>query len=69
MKSIKLSNQSVEMREPKVRDALAVDGIESEAKKEIKMISSLTQLTEDELTDMTLKDYGKLQKQLQSFLA
>ena len=69
MKSIKLSNQTVEMREPKVRDALAVDGIESEAKKEIKMISSLTQLTEDELTDMTLKDYGKLQKQLQSFLA
>lgn len=68
MKEIKLSNQTVSMREPKVRDMMAVDSIEGEAKKEISLISSLTQLTEDELLDMGMKDYSLIQKQVQSFL-
>ncbi len=68
-KEIKLSNQTVNMREPKVRDMLATDEIVGEAKKEIHLISSLTQLTPDELEDMTMKNYGKLQEQLKRFLA
>ncbi len=68
-KEVKLSNQTVNMREPKVRDMLAVDEVVGEAKKEIRLISSLTQMTEDELIDLSLKDYGELQKQMQRFLA
>ncbi len=69
MKEVQLSNQTVTLREPKVRDMLALDHVEGEAKKEITLLSSLTQLTEEELVDLTMKDYGKLQKQMQSFLA
>ncbi len=65
---VKLSNQTINMREPKVRDMLAVDGVVGEAKKEISLLSSLTQMTEEDLLDLTMKDYGKLQKQMQSFL-
>ncbi len=69
MKEVQLSNQTVTLREPKVRDMLALDPIEGEAKKEITLLCSLTQLTEEELVDLSMKDYGKLQKQMQSFLA
>ncbi len=69
MKQVQLSNQTVTLREPKVRDMLALDHIEGEAKKEITLLCSLTQLTEEELVDLSMKDYGKLQKQMQSFLA
>ncbi len=69
MNQVQLSNQTVTFREPKVRDMLALDHIEGEAKKEITLLSSLTQLTEEELLDLSMKDYGKLQKQMQSFLA
>ncbi len=65
---VKLSTQTINMREPKVRDMLAVDGVVGEAKKEISLLSSLTQMTEEDLLDLTMKDYGKLQKQMQSFL-
>ncbi len=65
---VKLSKQTINMREPKVRDMLAVDGVVGEAKKEISLLSSLTQMTEEDLLDLTMKDYGKLQKQMQSFL-
>ncbi len=69
MKEVQLTDQTVTVREPKVRDMLALDHIEGEAKKEITLLSSLTQLTEEELLDLTMKDYSKLQKVMQSFLA
>lgn len=69
MKEIKLSSQTVSMREPKVRDVVALDNVEGESKKEINLISSLTQLTQDELMDLNLKDYGLLQQAAQGFLA
>ncbi len=69
MKQVQLSNQTVTLREPKVRDMLALDHVEGEAKKEITLLCSLTQLTEEELVDLTMKDYSKLQKAMQDFLA
>ncbi len=69
MKQVQLSNQTITVREPKVRDMLALDHVEGEAKKEITLLSSLTQLTEEELLDLSMKDYGMLQKAMQSFLA
>jgi len=69
MKKITLSNKEVSMREPKVRDMVALDDISGEAHKEVMLIVNLAQLPEDEVMDMGVKDYRKLQKVAQGFLA
>lgn len=69
MKEIQLTHQAVTMREPKVRDLMIMDKVQGEAKKEVILLSSLCQLTEDEILDLSMSDYSKLQKELQSFLA
>jgi len=70
MEKIKLNNgQIIKMRKPKVRDMRIVGEIENEVEKEIKLISNLTNMTTDELDDMDLDDYKKLQKVLASFLS
>ncbi len=66
---IKLSNQTITIREPKVRDMRAVGNITNEVDREIKLLSSLSQMTEEELDDLSMKDYGLIQKELQVFLA
>lgn len=65
---IELSNQTVEMREPKVKDIRAVDGIESNLEREIKMLVNLCELTEEEIDNLSSKDFAKLDEQLQIFL-
>lgn len=67
MAEIKLSTQTVEMREPKVRDLRLVANIENQAEMEIKLIGNLTGLTESEIDDLSLKDYAKLTEQLALF--
>jgi len=67
-KIITLSNKEVTMREPKVRDIVALDDIDSEAQKEVMLIVNLAQLPEDEVMDMGVKDYRKLQGAAQDFL-
>jgi hypothetical protein len=47
----------------------ALDGIKSDKEKEIRLVGNLTNLTIEELDALTLKDYGKLQEVLQSFLS
>lgn len=70
MKEIKLSNgQIIKMRKPKVRDMRIVGEIQNEVEKEIKLIGNLTNMTTDELDDMDLDDYKKLQEALASFLS
>ena len=70
MKEIKLSNgQVIKMRKPKVRDMRIVGEIQNEVEKEIKLIGNLTNMTTDELDDMDLDDYKKLQEALASFLS
>lgn len=69
MKQVQLSNQIIKLREPKVRDMRTLDEVVGEVEKEIKLISSLTQMTEDEIDDLSMKDYGLIQKELQVFLA
>ena len=67
-KAITLSDgRRLKIREPRVRDLMAVDDIESEKQQEITMLSSLTQLTEDELLDLRLPDYKLLQEAVQDF--
>ena len=70
MKEIKLSDgRVVKMRKPKVRDMRIVANEENEIEKEIKLISNLTNLTIEELDDMDLENYRKLQEALMGFLS
>lgn len=59
----------VEMREPKVRDMRIVSSLKDEVEKELKLIGNLTGLTSEEIDELSLKDYGLLQKELQTFLS
>lgn len=69
MLEVKLSNKNVTIRKPKVRDLVLLDSVDGEVQKEILLISTLSQLPEDEILDMDLPDYGKLQEKVQGFLA
>jgi hypothetical protein len=69
MKDIKLANgTTVQMREPKVRDMRISQEAKTEAEQEIKLIGNLTNMTMDEVDDLSLKDYTALQTALKSFL-
>ena len=69
-KEIKLSDgRTIKMREPKVRDMrIASADSSSAADQELRLIGNLTNLSPDELDDLSFKDYGVLQKELKSFL-
>lgn len=68
-KEIVLSNgKTVKMREPKVRDMKISLEAKTEAEQEIKLIGNLTNLTPDEMDDLSFKDYTSLQKALKGFL-
>ncbi len=70
MKKVTLKDgKSIDMREPKVRDMMAVGEIENEVEREVALIGNLTELTKEEITDLTLADYKKLQVELKSFLS
>jgi len=57
------------MREPKLKDIRAVSHIENLEDKEIKLVSNLTGLSEEELGELTFSDYAKLSNKLASFLS
>ncbi|ALV25038.1 putative protein, FluMu gp41 family [Campylobacter iguaniorum] len=65
---IKINGKNIEMREPKVRDMRIVSQINNPADKELSLISNLTGLSSDELDELNMKEYAKLQKGLQDFL-
>jgi len=70
MKKIKLNNGTeVTMREPKVRDMRLVNGIENELDREISMLANLCEMSEDEIYDLSGKDFKKLDEALQDFLS
>ena len=68
-KEIKFDDETiVYMREPRVKDMLAIQHIEGEQTKEVQLIGNLTGLVFEKIENLNLKDYGKLSKVLQSFL-
>ena len=70
MKKIKLSTGiEVEMREPKVKDMRLVNGISDELDKEIAMLVNLCEMSEDEIDNLSGKDFKKLDEALQDFLS
>lgn len=69
-KVIELSTGSkIEMREPKVRDMMTAGEETNAEKKEVLMIANLCNLTFDEVADMNLKDYKKLQDAMLGFVS
>ncbi len=69
MSKIVLSNKKeVTLREPKVRDMLALEPVIGEQLKEVTLISNLSGLSVEEIEEITIKDYKKLSEKLQSFL-
>lgn len=70
MKKIALSNgQIVEMREPKVKDMRFVKKETDEFEKEVALLCNLTQMTKEEIDDLSMKDFAKLDEALQGFLS
>jgi len=56
------------MREPKVKDMKLVKDVEDDFEREIKLIVNLTEMTPQEVENLSMKDFNKLDKALQDFL-
>ena len=70
MVEIKLSDGKViKMRKPKVRDMRIVSDVDNEVEKEMRLIGNLTNMTFEEIDEMDLDDYKKLQEALMGFLS
>ena len=70
MREIKLNNgKIIKIRSPKVRDLKAVSHINDEIEKEENLIANLTGLSIEEIDEMDLSDYKKLQEALMGFLS
>mgnify|MGYP000847610456 CR=1 FL=1 len=64
-KEIELSNGTVvKMRKPKVKDLRLVSSIKDPIDQELAMVGNLSGLTAEELDELDLEDYKKLQKEL-----
>lgn len=58
------------LRRPKVRDMLSVEkSIDNDAEKEIQLFANLCEISSDNLLDLDMSDYAKLQKVYQDFLS
>ncbi len=59
----------ITMREPTVRDQLAMDAVKGgDAMKETSMLANLCMLTTDQVQGLTLKDYKRLQAAFMGFI-
>lgn len=68
MKKIDLGNgKTVEMREPMVRDMLAVKNITNDIDREMALIGNLTELSIDELAELPWAKYQELQEAFKGF--
>ncbi|GHT97827.1 hypothetical protein FACS1894126_2570 [Alphaproteobacteria bacterium] len=70
--SIKIDDvlvHEISLRRPKVRDRLLVEkGNGSDAEKEVNFIANLASITPEEVQEIDLQDYAKIQDVLRNFL-
>ena len=60
----------IQLRRPKVRDMLSVEKcVDNDAEKEIQLFANLSELSPDNLLELDMADYAKLQKAYQDFLS
>lgn len=64
-----ISASELSMREPKVRDLLAIERIKGEALKEVALIANLASVSKEAVEDLCIKDYVEIQKVLKDFLS
>ena len=70
MKEIKLSDsKTIKMREPKVKDMKIVSKISDEFEKELSLIVNLTGITPNEVDELSMKDFNKIDEALKDFLS
>ena len=63
-----VETKTLRMREPTVGDQLAAtENSLSDGMKEITFIANLCEVTPDDIKQLTLKDYGKVQEQFVNF--
>lgn len=61
---------AIQLRRPKVRDMLSVEkSVDNDAEKEIQLFANLSELSPDNLLELDMADYAKLQKAYQDFLS
>ena len=68
MIEIKLKDQVVKMREPKVSDLVMLDKVDGEMAKMVALTVNLCQLTEDEVLAMSSKEFKPFREKINSFL-
>ena len=60
----------IQLRRPTVRDMLSVEkSVDNDAEKEIQLFANLSELSPDNLLELDMADYAKLQKAYQDFLS
>lgn len=60
----------IQLRRPKVRDMLSVEkSVDNDAEKEIQLFANLSELSPNNLLELDMADYAKLQKAYQDFLS
>ena len=60
----------IQLRRPKVRDMLSVEkSVDNDVEKEIQLFANLSEVAPDNLLDLDMVDYAKLQKAYQDFLS
>jgi tail assembly chaperone E/41/14-like protein len=68
MAKVTLSDgNDITMREPKVRDMMMVKDIDNDMDRELELIGNLTDMSKDELYDLSIPDYRQLQNVLMGF--
>lgn len=68
MIKIELENKTINLREPKLKDIRAVSFEKNEEEKTYLLVSNLTGLSDDELNELSIKDFKKITEALNSFL-
>ena len=60
----------IRLRRPKVRDRLAVEKMSaSQAEKEVRFVANLCEMAPDEIEELDMADYTKIQETVTSFLS
>lgn len=62
--------RELQLRRPKVRDRLAVEKMSaSQAEKEVRFIANLCEMAPNEIEELDMADYSKIQETITNFLS
>lgn len=67
-KQVQLRDKVITLRSPLVRDMRAVSNIKDDTEREIALVCNLSGLSSDEVDNLQLSDYVKIQNAVADFL-